>query len=297
MVLDSNKMLDTVEYDPYSPKSIDEIVGNTPIWKDLAKQITEEKAPHLLLCGPAGCGKSLFLKYGLSKHSLLRIDCTANSGLRDSRDSIRAFAKGGRTATAQFRWILLEHADALHADTQAFLRRMLETTSAHTRIVLEVRDIGAITEPLVSRTTLVHVRSPEETEVIYELLRRTNFKLDKEIVKQIAIESRQNLRSAVLEALVRWNCSPKVPIGRAWSVLKTPEADASYDEWLHWAIQTEANARLEGIDLRDILLCKWAFHPVVSQTLSQWSRLGGTSCRALFFSAIYGVVRAERGSK
>lgn len=286
-------MLDTAEYDPYTPKTISEIVGNTPIWKELATQIQAEKVPHLLLCGPAGCGKSLFLKMALHGRAILRIDCTANAGLRDSRDSIRAFAKGGKTATGQFRWILFEHADALHADTQAFLRRMLETTSAHTRIVLEVRDIGTITEPLVSRTTLVHVRAPEETEVIYELLRRTNFEVSKDIIKEIALNSKQNLRTSLLEVLAIWKdvFSKENQIKVIESYLATRPTKAN--EWVNWAIKTEQLARLEGIDLRDILTIGWPHHSVVSQTLAQWSRLGGMSCRSLFFTAIYGILRAE----
>jgi len=286
-------MLDTAEYDPYSPKIISEIVGNTSIWKELATQIQEEKVPHLLLCGPAGCGKSLFLKMVLHGRAILRIDCTANAGLRDSRDSIRAFAKGGRTATGQFRWIVFEHADALHADTQAFLRRMLETTSAHTRIVLEVRDIGTITEPLVSRTTLVHVRAPEETELIYELLRRTNFEISKDSIKYIAEKTKQNVRTAVLEVLALWkgvgskdNYSKLIE-----SYLATRPSKA--DHWVSWATFTEQAARMEGIDLRDILVAGWPHHSVVSQTLAQWSRLGGMSCRAFFFSALYKILCAE----
>jgi DNA polymerase III delta prime subunit len=286
-------MLDTTEYDPYTPKTISEIVGNTSIWKELATQIQEEKVPHLLLCGPSGCGKSLFLKMALHSRPILRIDCTANAGLRDSRDSIRAFAKGGKTATGQFRWILFEHADALHADTQAFLRRMLETTSAHTRIVLEVRDIGTITEPLVSRTTLVHVRAPEETELIYELLRRTNFEVSKDIIKQIVFKSKQNVRTAVLEVLAFWKgVSPREDQTKIMeSYLSTRPTTAK--EWVSWTIQTEQAARLEGIDVRDILMTGWPHHPIVSQTLAQWSRLGGTSCRALFFTAVYEILRAE----
>jgi replication factor C small subunit len=286
-------MLDTTEYDPYSPKVISEIVGNTPIWKELATQIQEEKVPHLLLCGPAGCGKSLFLKMALHGRAVLRIDCTANAGLRDSRDSIRAFAKGGKTSTGQFRWILFEHADALHADTQAFLRRMLETTSAHTRIVLEVRDIGTITEPLVSRTTLVHIRAPEETELIYELLRRTNFEVSKDIIKQVAIKSKQNVRTAVLEMLAIWKGvflrEDQTKVIESYLVKRPTTAK----EWVSWAIETEQASRLEGIDIRDILTIGWPHHPVVSQSLTQWSRLGGVSCRALFFTTIYGILRAE----
>jgi hypothetical protein len=284
-------MLDTTEYDPYAPKEISDIVGNTTIWKELATQIQEEKVPHLLLCGPAGCGKSLFLKMALQGRAILRIDCTANAGLRDSRDSIRAFAKGGKTATGQFRWILFEHADALHADTQAFLRRMLETTSAHTRIVLEVRDVGTITEPLVSRTTLVHVRAPEETELIYELLRRTNFEIPKEIIKQIA--PKQTVRTAVLEVLALWK--GVFPNDNQTKIIESYLAmrPTKVNEWVSWAIKTEQAARLEGIDLRDILILGWPHHPVVSQTLSQWSRLGGMSCRSFFFTAVYGILRAE----
>ena len=286
-------MLDTAEYDPYSPKIISEIVGNTSIWKDLATQIQEEKVPHLLLCGPAGCGKSLFLKMALHGRAILRIDCTANAGLRDSRDSIRAFAKGGKTATGQFRWILFEHADALHADTQAFLRRMLETTSAHTRIVLEVRDVGTITEPLVSRTTLIHIRAPEETELIYELLRRTNFEVSKEIIKQIVLKSKQNVRTAVLEVLAFWKgVFPRedhTKIIESYLITRPTTAK----DWVSWAIQTEQASRLEGIDVRDVLIAGWPHHPVVSQTLAQWPRLGGMSCRSLFFTAIYGILRAE----
>ena len=289
-------MLDTPTYDPCSPKRLSDIVGNTSIWKDLTKQIHEETTPHLLLCGPAGCGKSLFLKIVLEGRPLLRIDCTANAGLRDSRDAIRAFAKGGAPATGKFRWIIFEHADALHADTQAFLRRMLETTAAYTRIVLEVRDVGTITEPLVSRTTLIHIRAPEETEVIYELMRRTNFELPKHTIQEIAKKTKQNLRAAMWEVLVAWKCPQ--PDGQAELIASyLAKRPSTSEEWMVWAIQTEQSARMEGIDLRDILIMGWTHHPVVSHTLSQWSRLGGSSCRALFFTAIYKLLCAEGSLK
>ena len=285
-------MLDSPDYDPASPKTVSELVGNTPIWTDLTRQIQTNTAPHLLLCGPPGCGKSLFLRLVLEGRQVLRIDCTANAGLRDSRDSIRAFAKGGRTATGGFRWILFEHADALHADTQAFLRRMLETTAAHTRVVLEVRDIGTITEPLVSRTTLVHVRAPEETEVIYELLRRTQFEVPKERIKEIAVKSKQNLRSAVLEVLAVWKYSY---IDTQKELIKSclDARPKKTDGWVDWVIQTEQTMRMNGIDLREILVAGWTHHPILSDTLIQWSRLGGGSCRAMFFNAVYQILRAE----
>ena len=199
-------MLDSSTYDPFSPKTIDEIVGNSDVWKDLSTLIQSEKAPHILLNGPHGVGKSLFLHlvFGNTR-PLLRIDCTANAGLRDNRDSIRGFAKGGKTATGQFRWIILEHADNLNADTQAFLRRMLETTSAHTRFLFEVSETGAITEPILSRTTMVNANAPNHTEFVYEVLRRTNFKLENEIIESIISECGYNLRSVILHGLVAYH--------------------------------------------------------------------------------------------
>jgi hypothetical protein len=179
---------------------------------------------------------------------------------------------------------------------------MLETTAAHTRMVFEVRDVGAITEPLLSRSTLVNVRAPEETEVIYEILRRTNFELDRSIAYQIAKECRQNLRISVLEALVRWKKIHTESIGQShdWiqPYLAIRPTTNNLGEWNDWALHIESMARSDGIDLRDILVCGWPHHPIVSRTLAQWSRLGGTSCRALFFSTIYDILQsAEHTSK
>ena len=148
-------MLDTAIYDPYSPKSVAEIVGNTELWKELHNAIQTHKSSHIVLTGPAGCGKSLFLRLALSEFPTLVIDCTANFGLRDVRESIRIFARGSRTVDGKHRWVIFEHADALTSDAQAFLRRMLETTSSSTRIVFECRDAGAISEPIHSRSTIV----------------------------------------------------------------------------------------------------------------------------------------------
>jgi replication factor C small subunit len=288
-------MLDSPIYDKFSPKSIDEIVGNAEIWKYLTGLIQTECAPHILLNGPPGIGKSLFLSlvFGNTR-PILKIDCTANSGLRDNRDSIRGFAKGGKTSTGQFRWIILEHAHNLNADTQAFLRRMLETTSAHTRFLFEVNDSGAISEPILSRTTLFNVNAPDKTEIMYEILRRTEFKLDKTIADTILLESGTNLRSALLHALVAYNI-PSIYSDYGTSIItelisKKPD-DSNNEEMIKWAIESEIVCRNNGIDLRLLLLQTYPNHSIVSKILSEWSRLGGTSCRVFFFSAIGKIIK------
>lgn len=279
-------MIDILQYDPHSPKNVADIVGNSDIWNNLHEQIQDKRATHFILVGPSGCGKSLFLKLALRGHLILTVECTANAGLRDVRDSIRVFARGSKTKEGHLRWVIFEHADQLTADTQAFLRRMLETTSNTTRFVFECRDAGAITEPIVSRATIVTAHAPDDTEIMYEIQRRTNFKLESTTVHTICKISYGNLRAAVLNALYAYHSKKEMNLDYVMTLLESRPSLHNSVDWMNWAIQTEINARDNGIDLRDILRIGWPSNYIVNHTCTIWSRLGGTSSRALFFDCI-----------
>ena len=282
-------MLDSLQYDPHSPKNVDEIVGNTDVWSSTAALIRTNKASHTVLVGPPGCGKSLFIRIVLATFPTLHIDCTANFGLRDVRDSIRTFAKGSRADPNKMRWIVFSRADALTSDTQAFLRRMLETTSANTRILFECRDAGAISEPIYSRSTLVLVNAPDGTDMTYEVQRRTNYALDRAVVARILKHSHGNMRMALLHALAALYCdmSYDSPLEDR---LKARPSSSSLKQWVEWASYAEQTCKHNGIDLRDVLRIGWPNNPIVANTCAQWSRLGGTSTRALFFDCVSHIV-------
>lgn len=288
-------MLDTATYDPHSPKRIEDIVGNTEIWKGAYDLIRANATSHIVLVGPCGSGKSLFCKIAFSGFQTLTINCTANFGLRDVRDSIRIFARGNRSPNGNLRWIVFEHADALTADTQAFLRRMLETTSGTTRILFECKDAGAISEPVISRSTVITVNAPEETECIYELLRRTNYKLSRERAQEITEASYGNMRTALLHALADTHIYGHIcdkGVQEIHELLEARPTSMDMRAWIEWAIQTETAARIKGIDLRDVLRIGWMQSPIVANACAQWSRLGGTSPRTLFFSSISQLIGA-----
>jgi hypothetical protein len=286
-------MLDGSFYDPHTPKCVDDIVGNDTAWKPLHAAIAADRAANIILVGPPGCGKSLFLRFALAGRRALRIECTANSGLRDVRDSIHIFACGAKTAGDHLRWVVFEHADMLTADTQAFLRRMLETTAETTRFVFECRDIGAITEPILSRATIVNLSTPDDTEVLFEIKRRTGFTISDDTAETICALSYGNLRTAILYALAFKHCGVEFPKAEIDRLLVARPAGADAGDWVAWAVRTEEACRSNGIDLRDILRLGWPSHPIVNNTISTWPRLGGTSPRTLFFDCIYQV--AVRG--
>ena len=282
-------MLDSWTYDPQSPKTIDDIVGNHDIIHATAGLIRENKASHLILVGPQGCGKSLFLRIVLADMPKLKIDCTANSGLRSVRDNIRNFARGSKTTDGKLRWIVFEHAEALTSDTQAFLRRMLETTSASTRIIFECRDAGAISEPILSRSSIITFSALDSTDIVFEIQRRTNYKLDKSIIDKIVKYSYGNLRTAILNSLATLHCSD-THYGYGDDIISTllekrPTVENDV-EWVKWAVESELVCKAAGVDLRDILRQGWKQSPLVASTCGQWSRLGGTSPRTLFFDCI-----------
>lgn len=280
-------MLDLPTFDPVAPKAVKDLVGNTEIWERVGAAIASNTASHLVLVGPPGCGKSAFLRMALAGRQSLFIDCTANSGLRDVRDVVRHFARGMRATDGNLRWIVFERGDALAGDTQAFLRRMMETTAANTRIVFECRDAGAITEPILSRATIVSVSAPDETEIVYEIQHRTQYVLDRMTAIEIARLAFGNLRRALVRALaVRW-CKTTTGWKEIQALLtRRPVGPAPLEDWVAWAVETERVCRDEGHDLRDVLRLGWPSHPIVSQTCATWSRLGGTSSRTLFFDCV-----------
>jgi hypothetical protein len=287
--------MDSKIYDPYSPKLIKDIVGNTELWQSIATKIENKNCPHLIICGPSGVGKSTFVRNCLLNrgYTVLIHNCIADSGLRDVRDSIRSFARGGIDSNKNHRWIVLEHADSLTADTQAFLRRLLETASGSTRFIFEVRESGAISEPILSRSWLCTVDVPSLPEIRYEVLRRTNHELPLETAERIAFESCGNVRSAVHQGLAIWkNKMTTELVGNGGTIInECYESKPDYTDseaYCRWACETIQHLRKQGADPRTFLRLKMNGDSHALRVLSQWNRPGGASSRALWLYAMCG---------
>jgi len=286
--------MDSKTVDPYHPICTKDIVGNSETWQLIVNKIKNRVCPHLIICGPAGTGKSTFIRTCLmnSGFTVLTHNCIADSGLRDVRDNIRSFARGSLDGKGNHRWVVLEHADSLTADTQAFLRRLLETASGSTRFIFEVRESGAISEPILSRSLLCNIDTPSFLEIRYEILRRTNHEISVEDAENIATDSCGNVRVAVNHALAIWQKKEdKHIVGNGSLVIdslwqkKPLDFDTNYGLWACETIQT---LRKQGADPRTFLRQKLINNTHALRVLSQWNRPGGSSSRSLWLHALCG---------
>ena len=181
--------------DPFRPRKLGDLTGS---WSRLQEMLQRPDPPHIVLVGGAGVGKSCALRLCLTSITVW-LRCSSDPTLRDNRDRIKSAARR-RVEANQINWIVLEHADALHADAQAFLRRIIETTMGSTRFVLEVRDAAAIAEPLLSRTVLFTAPKLLEYEIRTEVMRRAPF-ISLKKADEYAAACDGNMRWAVLQGL------------------------------------------------------------------------------------------------
>ena len=190
--------MDSANADPFRPQSLDEMAGASD-WARLKQLLQRPDPPHIVLVGPAGIGKSCALHLCLGSNIGVWLRCSQDPTLRDNRDRIKAAARR-RIEEGQINWIVLEHADMLHADAQAFLRRIIETTVGSSRFILEVRCAAAIAEPLLSRTVLYNAPQLVQYEIRAEILRRAPT-LSLDVAESFAQVCDGNVRWAILQGL------------------------------------------------------------------------------------------------
>lgn len=110
----------------------------------------------ILVCGEPGTGKSRWVKEeaAAAKARLFRWNVRTDRSLREGREVLHQQV---RSKERMFVWI--EGADDLTQEAQAFLRRILETAAPSITCVLEAREMWKLSPPILSRCTVVSMRS------------------------------------------------------------------------------------------------------------------------------------------
>jgi replication-associated recombination protein RarA len=110
----------------------------------------------LLVCGEPGTGKSRWIREEavLANARIFRWNARIDRSLRDGREKLHQQV---RSREPLFVWI--EGADDLTQEAQAFLRRILETASSNVVCALEVRELWKMSPPVLSRCTIISMKS------------------------------------------------------------------------------------------------------------------------------------------
>jgi DNA polymerase III gamma/tau subunit len=106
------------------------------------------KKNSFLVSGEAGTGKSFFIRQEAKSHNakLFRWNVRIDRSLREGREILHQQV---RSKEPLYVWI--EGADDLTQEAQAFLRRILETSSPNVVSMLEVREPWKLSPPILSR--------------------------------------------------------------------------------------------------------------------------------------------------
>jgi DNA polymerase III delta prime subunit len=124
-----------------------------------------------IVSGEAGVGKSFYIKSQAKKHNakLFRWNVRIDRSLREGREILHTQV---RSKEPLYIWI--EGADDLTQDAQAFLRRILETSSPNVISMLEVREPWKLSPPILSRCIPININTR------YSFRHQRNYSIAKE---------------------------------------------------------------------------------------------------------------------
>lgn len=152
----------------YRPKRLQDLVYQDKVRDMLQAYVHKPHLPHLLFYGPPGTGKtSAILAYASNLYGpdyrqerVYELNASHERDINTIREKVKAFANIFVTSHPSkeypcpaYKIIILDEADAMTAEAQRALRRIMETTTQQTRFCLICNYASKIIDPIASRCT------------------------------------------------------------------------------------------------------------------------------------------------
>ena len=154
-----------------------------------------QKKNSFLVSGLPGTGKSFFIRKEAKNHNakLFRWNVRIDRSLREGRELLHQQV---RSKEPMYVWI--EGADDLTQEAQAFLRRILETSSPTVVSMLEIREPWKLSPPILSRCILINMNANTSFRSMKNIQVANNYNLIPSLpavdVKNLKISSIYELR-------------------------------------------------------------------------------------------------------
>jgi DNA polymerase III delta prime subunit len=184
-----NKRNDFLWVESYRPQTIGDCILPEGIKKTFQNFLNKGEIPNLLLCGPAGCGKTTVAKALCNE---LGVDFYVINGSDEGRflDTVRNNAKNfastvSLSSDAKHKVIIIDEADNTTNDVQLLLRAFTEEFSRNCRFIFTCNYKNKIIEPLHSRCAVVEfsIKGKEKQQLAASFFKRLQDILQQEGVE------------------------------------------------------------------------------------------------------------------
>lgn len=181
----------------YRPSTLDKVISHNNIIKTLKIFIKNRCLPHLLFYGPPGTGKTSIITacakelYGeYYEFMVMELNASDDRGIEIVRNKIKQFVSSksvffGKNVNERndiFKLVILDETDAMTADAQAILRKVVEQYTNNTRFCLICNYIQNINPALQSRCTKFRfppLRDEEIKKKVLEIIKEEKIKVTK----------------------------------------------------------------------------------------------------------------------
>lgn len=196
-------ILNTLWYEKYRAKEIDDLILPQEYKENFDKYIKEKMIPHLLFFGPAGSGKTtiamILIKYCASASLILNASSN-DRGIATIKTKVKQFAASKKMDANKSNIILLDEADGLTNDAQFALKNTIETYHKNCRFILTANEYDKIIEPIASRCILFKFDSLHNVKILkflISILEKEKIEYEKEDLRILIAHFAPDMRTII----------------------------------------------------------------------------------------------------